>query len=133
MVLWAIALMSAMLGFGAGILVRMPDRRGARQFKALIEHLKWLPVVSVFNDKRVGKTYPTVEFEGGLRLVSFGNDGAWIEYNKIGIGVPNPDMNWGTLSLTDSQRAKLTAVMRERALEHAMDHATAGLLTEKAG
>jgi len=136
MVLFAVALMAAVLGFGSGVLVSgvRRDRRDARNepprilssVKALMDQARWLPVARIIHRRCdengfpsvTGRMVPILELEGNIRLIAGDRplNSAFLEYNGTRIGL-NPD-----------DRAWLGNVFSDRVAELAIGSAETKLL-----
>src|SRR5574343_847345 len=138
MVLFAVALMAATLGFGSGVLLgshaKRRDRRDERNeppkvlgsVRALLDQARWLPVARILHRRCdddgfpswTGPLVPILELEGGIRLIAKDRpiNSAFLEYEGTRIGLPPDDREW------------LGRVFKDRVAELAMGSAETKLL-----
>lgn len=119
----------AILSFVTGFVSGKPHRPKS-EIDLLLEQIKWLPIISVRNE-RVGRhSKPVIRLEGGIELIASAVGGAYISYNDIGIGVKVPEDNWITLPLNKKMRNKIASIFHNRLSEHLLDSSTKKMLCE---
>jgi hypothetical protein len=135
MVLFAVAIMGIVLGFGSGVLVvgvrrdkagRAHDPKELRPVDMLLDQARWLPIVGIGHrmadewgyPSSEGVRVPTVELEGGISLIASNqaSDFAFLEHAGVRIG------------LDIDRRARLGNILKDRIADQAMADASVKLL-----
>lgn len=115
-------LISLLAGAGCVVVTKVFKDKEKSHIDLLLDQISYLPIINVSMEYLSSSSRPTMELEGGIKLIK-GINGAWIEYKEIAIGVPNPESGWSTFDLSKSQMKYVNRVMLERLAEHAFDNA----------
>jgi hypothetical protein len=123
MVLFAVAFIALMLGFGSGIIVARRPQERAKRLRSLVEELidlaEVLPIKQIFagDHRRLDVTARVMELEGEIKLVS--------NYDPVRASLYH---NGVQVRMTNSQQTRVGRILNERIVRGALDSASMKLL-----